>query len=500
MGTQSASTSADSKQTLQKLNMSDRALRHCKIVATLGPASSNETVLSQLIDAGLDIARLNFSHGEHETHLKNIDLLRSLSRTRAKPIAILQDLQGPKIRCGKLMNGEMKLERGQILKLQFGTEQKQNDIIPIDYRDLVHDVKVGHRVMMDDGLLITEITKVEQHSVEIKVLEGGILKNRKGVNFPDSRLSLPALTEKDSRDLLFGIANRVDFVALSFVQSPKDVLQLKQMISALGADTPVISKIEKLSAIEEIDEIARVSDGLMVARGDLGVEGGVERVPTFQRIILKAAAKYAKPVIIATQMLESMIKNPRATLAEVADVANGVLDGADCLMLSGETASGKQPVGCIEKMASIIEEVELWTLKKSRPVLANLNFDSATRMETHVAIARGACEAADALQAKAIVCLTLTGNIAKTIATWRPNSYIIAVSPRKDVIQRLVNVWGVYGIQNPMFYNTDVLLAELPKMLKDMGLVSSGDTIVVTAGIPINQMCPTNMIKINRIP
>jgi pyruvate kinase len=452
------------------------------------------------MDAGLDIARLNFSHGDHESHLKNIETIRKLVRTKGKQVALLQDLQGPKIRCGQLLDGKIQVKKGETYRLVYGVEQKDQHVIPIDYRDLVHDVRVGHRVLMDDGLLIMEVTKVEVSGVEIKVIEGGLLKNRKGVNFPDSRLSLPALTEKDSRDLLFGVANRVDFIALSFVQSVKDVMQLKSMISALGADIPVIAKIEKLSAIEEIDQIAAAADGLMVARGDLGVEGGVERVPSFQKIILQAAAKYAKPVIVATQMLESMINNPRATLAEVADVANGVLDGADCLMLSGEVASGKYPVESVKKMASVIEEVESWTLKRERKYLIQNPIISSGHWETHEAIARSACEAADALSARAIVCLTLTGNIAKIIARWRPNTPIIAVSPRRDVIQRLSLVWGVYGLPNPMFYNTDVLLAELPKMLKEMKLAKSGDVVVVTAGIPINQMCPTNMLKINRIP
>jgi pyruvate kinase len=480
--------------------LSGSRVRHCKIVGTLGPSSSSEQVLSELIDAGLDIARLNFSHGDHESHLKNIETIRRLARSKGKQVALLQDLQGPKIRCGHLLGGQIELKKGKKYKLVFGVEQKEEQIIPIDYRDLVHDARVGHRVMMDDGLLILEVTAIENSTVEVVVLEGGLLKNRKGVNFPDSRLSLPALTEKDSRDLLFGVANRVDFIALSFVQSVRDVQQLKQMISALGADIPVIAKIEKLSAIEEIDQIAAAADGLMVARGDLGVEGGVERVPTFQRMILQAAAKQSKPVIIATQMLESMIKNPRATLAEVADVANGVLDGADCLMLSGEVASGKYPVECIKKMSSIIEEVESWTLKKARKYVTSNRESDNSAWQTHEAIARSACEAADALSARAIVCLTLTGNIARVIARWRPNTPIIAVSPRRDVIQRLSMVWGVYGIPNPMFYNTDILLAELPKMLKDMNLAKSGDVVVVTAGIPINQMCPTNMLKINRIP
>jgi pyruvate kinase len=352
--------------------------------------------------------------------------------------------------------------------------------------------------MMDDGLLILEIVAIKEKNVTVKVLDGGILKNRKGVNFPDSMLSLPAMTEKDSRDLLFGVSNNVDAVALSFVQHAEDVRQCKNMITALGADIPVIAKIEKISAVERIDEIALEADGLMVARGDLGVEGNVERVPAFQRKIIEAGAKLGRPVIIATQMLESMIVNPRPTLAETADVANGVLDGADCLMLSGEVAAGKYPVRCVQKMSSIINEVEAW--KNRTGVRYDTSVEQVKKWEDHEAIALSACEAADSLNASAIVCLTLTGSIAKSIARWRPQTPIIAMSPRQDVINRLNLVWGVYAMKNPLFYNTDVLLQELPSLLKDLGIVKSGQSIVITAGIPINNMKPTNMIKINTIP
>lgn len=471
--------------------------RHCKIIGTLGPASSDEKTIRALIDAGLDVARLNFSHGTHENHLKNIEMVRRIAREAGRQVAILQDLQGPKIRCGKLIGDRLEVKKGERYALTFGIEQTQKDIIPIDYRDLVRDVKEGHRVLMDDGLLIFQIEKVAHHAVTVVVQEGGILKNRKGVNFPDSKLSLPAMTEKDSRDLLFGIAHHVDYIALSFVQDPKDVEQLKNMIKALGSDIPVVSKIEKLSAVQEIDAIARVSDALMVARGDLGVEGDVERVPGMQRRIIEAATKHGKPVIIATQMLESMIENPRASAAEIADVANGVLDGADCTMLSGEVASGRYPVESVRKMASIIEEVEAWTFQKPERYLTA---QDKIEWQDHEAIARAACEAADALNAKAIVCLTLTGAIARTMSQWRPRTPIIAISPRRDVVQRLTLLWGVYALPNPLFYNTDVLLQDLPKVLKELNLVNSGDTVVITAGIPINQMKSTNMMKINRIP
>ena len=475
-----------------------KTVRHCKIVATLGPASSDEETLRSLLVEGLDIARLNFSHGKHEIHAKNIENVRKLAKEVGRHVTILQDLQGPKIRCGQLLEGAIELKKGEKYLLGYGTEQEDPKKIPIDYKDLVRDVKVGQNVMMDDGLLMLQITAIKDKGVEVIVKEGGILRNRKGVNFPDSILSLPALTEKDSNDLLFGIRHQVDVVALSFVQTAQDVIQCKKIIKALGSDIPVIAKIEKLSAVEEIDEIASVVDGLMVARGDLGVEGGVEKVPIFQRKIIESAGKHAKPVIIATQMLESMIQNPRATLAEVTDVANGVLEGADCVMLSGEVAAGKYPVECVKKMNSIIQEVESWSQKKPNRYGFQLT-EEKSEWEEHKAIARAACEAADSLHAKAIVCLTLTGSIARLISSWRPKTPVIAISPREDVIQRLGYTWGVYGMRNPLFYNTDILLQDLPQLLHSLKIVSSGDIIVITAGIPINSMRPTNMIKINRI-
>lgn len=479
-------------------NFFDR--RHTKIIGTLGPASSTFEVQKQLIEAGMNVARLNFSHGDHETHARNIESIRRASLETGRPVALLQDLQGPKIRVGRLINGQMDIKAGAYYRLRFGIEQDDPMVIPIDYRGLVHDVKVGQRVMMDDGLLILQVDAVKDDTVTVRAEESGLLKNRKGVNFPDSKLSLPAMTDKDSKDLLFGIANRVDYVALSFVQDPSDIYQIKGMIKALGSDVPVIAKIEKLPALELIDEIAQAADALMVARGDLGVEANVERVPNLQKKIIAAAARAGKPVIIATQMLESMITNPRASAAEVADVANGVLDGADCLMLSGEVASGRYPVECVRRMASIIEQVESWTFKRSsRMDLANLR-DVAGNWEVNESIAVSACEAADTLKAKAIVCLSLTGSIARTISKWRPATPIIAVTPRPDVARRLALVWGVHGIPNSSFYNADTVLQDLPKVLKEIGIVESGDVVVMTAGIPINQMKPSNTLKINRIP
>ena len=492
-----------SKSTIHgaKARQGHTAVRRCKVVATIGPSSSDEATLRTMIEAGLDIVRLNFSHGDHATHLASIEMIRRLTNECGRNVTIMQDLQGPKIRCG-LLTQDMHLQDGESYTLAYGERQTDTRVIPVAYDSIFADLQVGQKILMNDGLLAFEITAVSEVQIEVKVIDGGVLKSRKGISFPRANLSLSVLTEKDTEDLLFGIGHGVDAIALSFVQNANDVVQVKKMIAALSSNVPVIAKIERLAALNDIAAIAATSDGLMVARGDLGVEVRIEKVPACQRKIIAAAAANGKPVIIATQMLESMIENPLASLAEVADVANGVLESADCVMLSAETASGKYPVQTLRKMIAIIDAVEHWTLTH-RDVFTTPQRqaykEQSTAWEMHTAIAATACEAADSLNAKAIVCLTLSGSIAASIARWRPKTPVIAISPRQEVIRRLNLIWGVYGIQNPLFYKTDVLLQELPQRLKDMGIVQSGDTIVITAGIPIAQMCPTNMIKINKI-
>ena len=471
--------------------------RACKIVGTIGPSSQDPETLERLILSGMNIARLNFSHGDHKVHAKNIETIKNIATRLGKNVGILQDLQGPKIRCGRLIGNSNTIEKGKQYNLFFGVEQKKEGFIPIDYKNLAGDTKVGHRVLMDDGLLIFRITAKKEKEIIIESCNTGVLKNRKGINFPDSEISQPALTEKDTKDLLFGLSHGVDAVALSFVQRVADIKQCRKIISVLGSDVPIIAKIEKVSAIEDIDAIAKEADGLMVARGDLGIEGSVEKVPAFQAKIIAAAEKHSIPVIVATQMLESMTHNPQPTLAEITDVANGVLDQTDCVMLSGEVAAGEYPVECVEKMASIIDTVEMWTHKKG----ARYRHSPAQveDWEVHTSIAKAACEAADSLKAKYIVCLTLTGSIAYLISKWRPSTPIIAISPRHDVIKRLSFCWGVSAIRNPLFYNTDTLLEDIPELLRSYNILEKGDSIIITAGIPLKGMCSTNMIKIHTV-
>ena len=464
-----------------------------KIVCTLGPASSSKETISELMDAGLDIARLNFSHGEHETHAQNIAWIRELSKTKGKAVAILQDLQGPKIRTGKLKGGSMTIHKGQRLVLRYGVDQT-DDTLPIDYRELAKDTHVGAQILLDDGLMAMKVIDIRGTDVEVEVIHGGLLKSRKGVNFPDSDLSIPSTTEKDTRDLLFGVSQNVDFIALSFVRRPEDVLKLKSMIRALGADTPVVSKIEMLLAVQNIDAICQVSDAIMVARGDLGVECGFANVAAYQKIIVKAARKAGKPVIVATQMLDSMIDNRRPTKAEISDVANAVFDLADATMLSGESASGRHPIHVVQTMRHILDTVD-----NSGFLVQETEEIGVSNTSSPEIFAKTATEVARKCKASAIVCLTLSGRVAALVAKHRPHIPIVALSPRPDVIRRLSLVRGVHGIQNSMFFDTDEAIAGVGKLLAAEGLVKPGDLIVITGGIPLAAMKPTNVIKLHRI-
>lgn len=471
-------------------------LPRTKIICTLGPSSSNKEMISKLIDAGMNVARLNFSHGDHAMHAANIALIREISREKNKQVAILQDLQGPKIRTGKLKDGGVKITRGQVLTLRYAPEQTSNDFIPIDYRELANDVKVGARILLDDGLLAMKIIELRGTDVICEVTHGGLLKSRKGVNFPECHLSIPATTEKDIRDLLFGVAQGVDYVALSFVQTPNDVTKLKMMLRALGADTPVITKVEMLGAIHYIDEICEVSDGIMVARGDLGVECGFANVAAYQKKIIEAALNKGKPVIVATQMLDSMIEHRRPTKAEVCDVANAVFDHADATMLSGESASGKYPELAVATMRDILNRVDS---SKNLTPLESVPLNQVSDEFSIEAFARTAVELAEKMNATAIICLTLTGSMARYVAKYRPQTPVIAFSPRPDVVRKLSLVRGVLGVLNNIFYDTDTAFSEIAKYLVKENFVKEGDLILITGGIPVTQMLPTNTLKVHRV-
>ncbi len=475
-------------------------MRKCKVIATIGPASSDSKTLRKLIQSGLDVARLNFSHGSHEFHAKNIATIRSLSVELGQRVAILQDLQGPKIRTGTFEQGFISITKGALYEIHYGSEPNSDKSIPVDYEHIYKDVAKGNRILMDDGTLQFIVKDVTKKLIYAEAIVSGDLKNRKGVNFPDSTLSLPALTEKDKEDLIFGIQNSVDLIALSFVQRASDISQVNEIQSKYHSKIPVVAKIEKPQAVENIESIVNEADAIMIARGDLGVEVKPNKVPLYQRAIEKEAAKQGKPFIIATQMLESMIENPEPTIAEISDVANGVLEAADCLMLSGEVAAGQFPVASLKKMISIIDQVETWNDEESIRYRKKWIPQAATgEWEYPECIAKTAVEISHAMDIPWIVCLTLSGKIARKLSKWRPRARIIAVTPRNEVAQSLKTLWGVYPVFNETFFETEEALQELPQLLKENFPVKSGDLAIFTAGVPLHEMCATNMIKVNRI-
>lgn len=448
-------------------------MRKVKIVATLGPASADERVLAEMIEAGLDVVRLNFSHGSHADHQASFELVRRVSRGK-KPVAVLADLCGPKIRIGKFEAGKVELGAGQMFTLTTEDVPGNERRVSTNYRLLPQDVHVGDRILLDDGMLELRAEEVRPPEVRCRVVVGGALSDHKGMNIPGSGLSTPALTEKDRTDLEFARGLGVDFFALSFVRRPDDVREAK----ALAGDIPVIAKIEKPEAVEKIAEIVQVADGLMVARGDLGVEAGPEKVPLLQKRLIRDAAIRGLPVITATQMLQSMIDNPRPTRAEVSDVANAVLDGTDAVMLSGETAVGRYPVEAVRTMARVVEEVEHSDIFRRRP--------EPLRVDEHTfsnAIARAAVKAAEDLSLKALAVYTETGHSAALVSACRPECSLVAFSRHDTVLRRLQLRWGVLPLHGDWVRGVHAVMEQAERELLSHGLVAPGDEIAVTFGM-----------------
>ena len=471
--------------------------RRAKIVCTLGPSSNNYEKIKAMAKAGMNVARLNFSHGTHDDHLKIIHIIRKVSSELSNPIAIMQDLQGPKIRILKFAKGFVELKRGQRFTLTTRDVQGDNEIVSVSYKSFAKDVKPKDSILLDDGLLKLRVEKVRGQDVICKVIFGGMLSNHKGLNLPGNILSVSALTEKDKNDLQFGINNDVDYVALSFVQKPEDISDLKKIISKAKKDIPVIAKIEKPQAVDLIEAIIEKSDAIMVARGDLGVEVSAEEVPPIQKRIIALCNKNGTPVITATQMLESMIHNPRPTRAEASDVANAVLDGTDAVMLSGETASGKFPVTSVQTMHRIVNLTE----KKVKSVnwqLRRRNSDHKYNVST--SIGYSACQAADLVDARMIVCLTQSGTTARMISRYRPKQPLIAITHTKDTLRRLSLVWGVRPYSLHEFGdNMDEAIKDILNIIKRKSPVNKGDKIVITAGLPFHSRRGTNMLRIEEI-
>lgn len=472
--------------------------RKTKIVATIGPASENEDTLRRLIEAGIDVARLNFSHGSHEEHLEKIRLIRKLSEELSKPVSILQDLQGPKLRVGKLPAEGIPLEAGDMVVLTQVSNMGSLDdlppsivLIPLDVPNLARGVVPGNRILLDDGNLEFEVTEVKGDAVFAKVILGGTLYSNKGVNLPGAALGIPPFTEKDRLDLEFGLKNGVDWVAISFVHRASDIEEVRNAMREIlpsRANTPIIAKLERPEAIVNLHEIIHAADGVMVARGDLGVETSPSTVPIIQKRIIDMANRHAKPVITATQMLDSMIRNPRPTRAEASDVANAIFDGTDAVMLSGETASGSYPIEAVKVMANIICEAEAnaaeYAHYSTRPAEAP--------QDDALAITRAAKELAHDRNVVAIAVFTQTGKTALLMSKSRPNVPVFAFTPEEQTYQRMGLYWGVIPFLVPFASTVEAMVASVEAALVSSTSIRSGDQVVVISGFPVGAMRPPN--------
>lgn len=465
--------------------------RRAKIVATIGPSSRDPENLKKAILSGMNVARLNFSHGTQDEHLQVIRDLRRISAELKAPVTILQDLQGPKVRVGLFEKGSIFLSSGQIVTVTIEDVMGKEGLIPSDFKELCIACKKGNHILIDDGLIDLEVLSVESKSLQAKVIYGGLLKNRKGMNLPGVNLPVEALTAKDLHDLEFGLANGVDYVALSFVRQGKDIRQLRDIIESHQSPAKIVAKIEMLEALDNLEEIIRLSDVVMVARGDLAVEIGQSRLPREQKRIIKLSNQLGKTVITATQMLDSMVENPRPTRAEITDVANAVLDGTDALMLSAESASGKFPFKAIRTMHEIILEVE-----KSEENYYKISLDNEL-LSTPAAMAASSALTALKLNAAAIVCLTTTGKTAQIISSFRPKAHIIAMTKDLDVLNRLEIIWGLQTLHLNPYESLRDILTQVEKLLIENGLAKTGERIILTLGQPIADNSKTNAIHVH---
>lgn len=471
-------------------------MKKTKIVATLGPASSDKEVLRQMFLEGLNVCRLNFSHGAYEDHVQVIKVIRELNDETGLNVAILADLQGPKIRVFEMENNGVLLENGKTLTITTEKMVGTADKIAINYEQLPADVKPGERILLDDGKLALEIISTDGlKNIEAKVIHGGILSSKKGVNLPNTKISLPSLTKKDREDLDFALAQNVDWIGLSFVRSARDIIELKHLISHSHGKAKVIAKIEKPEAVADIDEIVKASDALMVARGDLGVEVPYQNVPLIQKMLINKCFQYAKPVIVATQMMESMITNISPTRAEVNDVANAVLDGADAVMLSGETSVGKFPVEVIKTMANIVKEMETFDGIYNKEVMPEKSQDRFISDS----ICFNACRLAQRVQADAIVTMSFSGYTAYKIASQRPNAPIYIFTSNKQILTQLNLIWGVKGFYYNKRVSTDHTIADIKYLLKKDGLLKEGDLVINIASIPLEENGKSNMLKLSYV-
>ncbi|MFH0878754.1 MAG: pyruvate kinase [Lentisphaerota bacterium] len=470
-------------------------MRKTKIVCTIGPSSESPAVIEQLICAGMNVARLNFSHGTQDEHARKITAIREISKRLNCAVAILQDLAGPKIRIGSFASGPIHLKSGDLFTLTARDVPGDQQAVSLTYKALPADVQPGDMLMLADGALEFKVESVKGSDISCRVIVGGDLSSHKGINLPSRSISAPILSEKDKEDLAFGLEQGVDYVALSFVRTAADVKTARDFIKARGKEVPLIAKIEKHEALKNIDEIIACVDGVMVARGDLGVEIPMELVPRYQKMIINKANRAAKPVITATQMLKSMVDAPRPTRAEVTDVSNAVLEGTDAVMLSEESASGNYPVEAVKAMARIAETTEEdfpfreWTRK----------FDTDDLVPEQEAVAHAACRIAEEIRATAIVTSTQSGSTTRLVSKYRPPFSILAPTPSRETYHRLALVWGCVPLRIDPAPSMDEVKTQSLKAALESGIVHHGDTVVITAGVPLHVTGTTNLIRVAKI-
>ena len=460
-------------------------MKKVKIVATLGPSSNDK--IEHMIKAGVDVFRLNFSHADHKTHRNSIKLIRSIAKKLDSKTAILQDISGPKIRIGEI-NGFLELKRGDKLRLVKNNPESSYDLT-LTYPEIIDHVNIGEYVFFADGSIRTKVIDKDKNSLILLVKNDGVLSSRKGVNFPHSKLKISAITPKDEKDLIFGAKNEVDIVAISFVNSKNDILKAKEILNKNGANPWIIAKIETKQAVENLDEILEVTDGVMVARGDLGIEVGIEKVPVIQKKIIRRANKLKKPVITATQMLLSMVNSPFPTRAEVSDVANAVMDGSDAVMLSDETTVGKYPVKAIETLKNVILETQnIYPYYKKYEI------------EDKDAIAASVADLCKGINPKGIICFTSSGTTVKSIAKYRPHSPIFAVTHSREISRKLNMVWGVKPLfEIPKIKNPEKLIEKFKTLAIKGKYFKKRDTVIVTMGSLVGKEGTTNMIRVIEI-
>ena len=471
-------------------------MKKTKIVATLGPACSSKSVLKEMIMEGLNVCRLNFSHGSYDDHANSIKMIREINEELGLNVAILADLQGPKIRTNEMENNGVLLEVGNEIKIITDKVVGNGGRFSINYQKLPQDVSPGEKILLDDGKIMLEVIATNgKTEITCKIVQGGILSSKKGVNFPNTKISLPSLTEKDQLDLDFALDHEVDWIGLSFVRSARDIIELKHRIAARGAKAKVIAKIEKPEALENIDDIINESDGLMVARGDLGVEIPFQNVPLIQKMLISKCVRKAKPVIVATQMMESMINNMTPSRAEVNDVANAVLDGTDAVMLSGETSVGKYPIEVIRTMSNIIKEMETHDgiyNKEELPERGLERFISDS-------ICFNACRLSQRVEAKAIITMSFSGYTAYKIASQRPNAEIFIFTSNRSILTQLNLLWGVRAFYYNKHISTDHTIADIKYLMKNEGYLKQGDLVINIASIPIEDLGGSNMLKLSYV-